>query len=181
MSYYMGDFYRGDYYRGDPGRRSTALAVRLPMPGVPAWMTGAPLGGMGMAGALAKRPGFFSGLMRRAAGVVTSPAAKAILGAVLPPIGGMAIGAAGAAAAMMRGRRGAVVAGAEAAPRGFHISKRTGRTVRNRRLNPYNPRALRRAVRRAHAFARMARRVISFTSPRAPRGRIHFKTRRRKK
>lgn len=51
--------------------------------------------------------------------------------------------------------------------------------VKNRRMNVGNSRALKRALRRAGGFARLARRVMSFTHPRAGRG--HFKIRRRAK
>jgi hypothetical protein len=51
--------------------------------------------------------------------------------------------------------------------------------VKNRRMNVGNARALKRALRRAGGFARLARRVMSFTHPRAGRG--HFKFRRRGK
>lgn len=51
--------------------------------------------------------------------------------------------------------------------------------VRNRRMNVGNARALKRALRRAGGFARLARRVMSFTHPRAGRG--HFKIRKRAK
>jgi hypothetical protein len=44
-----------------------------------------------------------------------------------------------------------------------------------------NPRALRRAIRRATGFARLARRVLHFVGPKAPRGRAVFKFKRRKK
>jgi hypothetical protein len=51
--------------------------------------------------------------------------------------------------------------------------------VKNRRMNVGNARALKRALRRAGGFARLARRVMSFTHPRAGRG--HFKFRKRAK
>ncbi len=51
--------------------------------------------------------------------------------------------------------------------------------VKNRRMNVGNARALKRALRRAGGFARLARRVMSFTHPRAGRG--HFKIRKRAK
>jgi hypothetical protein len=51
--------------------------------------------------------------------------------------------------------------------------------VRNRRMNVGNARALKRALRRAGGFARLARRVMSFTHPHAGRG--HFKVKARRK
>lgn len=49
--------------------------------------------------------------------------------------------------------------------------------VKTRRINIANPRALRRAVRRAQGFAKMARRVMTFVSAKAPKGRAKFKKR----
>lgn len=51
--------------------------------------------------------------------------------------------------------------------------------VKNRRMNVGNARALKRALRRAGGFARLARRVMSFTHPKSGRG--HFKFKRRAK
>ena len=82
-------------------------------------------------------------------------------------------GAAGAAAERIFGMRGAV-AGAPG-QRGFHISKKTGKLVRNRRMRVTNPKALRRAIRRARGFAHLAKQVLSFTAARAPRGRARFR------
>jgi hypothetical protein len=54
---------------------------------------------------------------------------------------------------------GAGAAGAiGAAGLGHHLL--AGHKRKHRRMNVYNPRALRRAVRRAHGFAKMARRVL---------------------
>jgi hypothetical protein len=47
--------------------------------------------------------------------------------------------------------------------------------VKTRRMNIANGRALRRAVRRAQGFAKMARRVLTFVSAHAPKGRAKFK------
>lgn len=47
--------------------------------------------------------------------------------------------------------------------------------VKSRRLNVANPRALRRSIRRAQGFAKLARRVMTFVSAKAPRGRAKFK------
>lgn len=155
-------------------------------------------------------PGFFSFLGRVAKTAVgfipgVGPIASKVLGAIPTGVGGSgraivkaggaaiikhpvlsAAGAAGAiglgsmAAGRSMGRAGMVPAG----HRGMHIEKRgkhAGQLIRNRRMNPYNPRALRRAVRRAHAFSKMARKILRFTSPHAPKGRAVFKFRRKKK
>ena len=63
--------------------------------------------------------------------------------------------------------------------RGMHVSKKTGKLVRNRRMRVTNVRALRRAIRRCTGFAHLAKRVLRFTSPRPPRGRAVFKHARR--
>lgn len=69
-------------------------------------------------------------------------------------------------------------------PRGVAMARGQARQLgllRHRRMNPYNPKALRRAVRRAQSFAKMARKVLRFVSPQAPRGRAIFKSRKRKR
>jgi hypothetical protein len=48
------------------------------------------------------------------------------------------------------------------------------------RMNPCNPRALRRAIRRARGFEKLARRVMGFSSPHKPKGRVYFKAKRRR-
>lgn len=47
--------------------------------------------------------------------------------------------------------------------------------VKSRRLNVANPRALRKAIRRAQGFSKLARRVMTFVSAKAPKGRAKFK------
>lgn len=48
-------------------------------------------------------------------------------------------------------------------PSGYHYAKDgSGRIVRNRRMNVANPRALRRAMRRAQGFEKLAKRAINF-------------------
>jgi len=55
------------------------------------------------------------------------------------------------------GRGGSLV------PSGYHFAKDgSGRLVRNRRMNVANPRALRRAMRRASGFEKLAKRAINF-------------------
>ena len=51
---------------------------------------------------------------------------------------------------------------------------------RHRRLDVTNVKALRRAIRRAKGFEKLARKVISFTSPGKAKGRGHFKTARKR-
>jgi len=50
-----------------------------------------------------------------------------------------------------------------ACPSGYHLAKDgSGRWVRNRRMNVANPKALRRAMRRAQGFEKLAKRSINF-------------------
>jgi hypothetical protein len=67
------------------------------------------------------------------------------------------------------------MAGGGCAPKGFHVCKsmlkhkphpcKTGVYVRNRHMNPCNPRALRRAIRRATRFTRLAMKTIHLVHP----------------
>lgn len=80
------------------------------------------------------------------------------------------------------GMGGAMPAGLGA--RGYHMSKpRRGvpsHLVRNRRMRVTNPRALRRAIRRARGFEKLARKVMHFVSTKKHSGRAVFRGRRRK-
>jgi len=153
MSYYMGDFYQGDPFWGGLfslakravgavtgfGGRSS-MVVRGPMPG----------GAMTRVGEMVRAG---AGTVQRAIikhPVISAAGAAGALGAL-----------GGAAAERMMGPGGAC-------PRGFHISKSKhakhfGACVRNRRMRVTNVKALRRALRRAHGFERIARRVCRIT------------------
>jgi hypothetical protein len=80
-----------------------------------------------------------------------------------------AAGAAGVAgAAMVEGAH--MMGGGGCAPKGFHHCKskhgcKTGVFVRNRHMNPCNPRALRRAIRRTTRFTRLAMKTIHLVHP----------------
>jgi len=158
-------YYEGDFYRGDPGFGSflsKAVSYGRGLLGV--GVGGPALGAVGkIAGGIMKLPG---GAKIISAGRVLSKHP------VLTAAG--AAGAIGAAGAMIGGRGGG------GGPRGFHMGKK-GHLVRNRRMRVTNPKALRRAIRRATGFARLARRVLRFTSPKAPKGRAIFKHRRAKR
>lgn len=192
MSYYQGDFYRGDFYQGDPGFFSFLGRKVLPsvaglLPGV-GGIAGKVLSRLPVPArrviatgtrAIIKHPVLSAA---GAAGVVGAIAAPATMGP-----GGGAMTMPGGAGVLEPGRL-PMLAGAPGM-RGFHMSKprrinpASGipHLVRNRRMRVTNVRALRRAIRRAHGFGRIARKVMRFTSPRPPRGRAVFKTRRRKK
>jgi len=51
----------------------------------------------------------------------------------------------------------------------------SGQPKKRRRMNVTNPRALRRAIRRARGFEKLARKVLGFTTPRKPKGRPYFR------
>lgn len=176
MGYYQGDFYEGDPFFGGLGR--------LLGKGVKA-LTGIGFGGRKKPGtallapaaagiaALAKSHPTLAGMASQAGQVIARhPIISAA--AAAGTIGMLSKGAMHPARAM------AMHPAMTAGMRGMHVSKRTGAVVRNKRMRVTNPKALRRAIRRANGFARLARKVLRFTSPRAPKGRAVFKHRKRK-
>jgi hypothetical protein len=171
MSYYgQGDYFpRGGYYRGDPGFFSflggvAKKAVGL-IPGVgPALSAGIEMATRKAAPKLLPEAGTLAargGMASKITGIIKSHPVISAAGAA--GVGGLASGVAGAVAAR--------------ALRGKHLFGVGGR--RRRRMNPCNPRALRRAIRRAHAFERLAKHVIGFSSPRKPKGHMYFKRKRK--
>ena len=176
MSYYMtGDFYKGRF-RGDPGFLSF-------------------LGkGLGIVGGLIPGVG---GIISKAGGALVKAGTPASHAVATPIVSGMktgitavgkvigghpvlsaagAAGAIGAIGGVMAGEHGMVPAGMK----GYHLSKKTGKMVKNRHMRVTNPRALRRSLRRIGGFSRLARKVIHITHPRA-RGRAVFRFKRRKR
>jgi hypothetical protein len=168
MSYYMGDFYRGDPgFFGFLGKafRGVASSAAGFIPGV---------------GPLAQK--VLSKIPTGARGAIESAGRAIIKHPVLSAAGAAGvIGLGGVDVGSHLARMG----GGGGAPRGFHVCKskrgcKSGMFVRNRRMNPCNGRALRRAIRRAHAFERLAKHVIGFSSPRKPKGHMYFKRKRKK-
>jgi hypothetical protein len=159
VSYYKGDFYQGDFYQGDPGMfslfgkvaRGIGSAAASFIPG---------FGGIASRAIskipIAARPGVGT-MVRGAAERVGTMVAKH---PVLTAAG--AAGTIGLLGGRTAGRMGMVPAG----QKGFHLSRRTGRMVRNRHMRVTNPKALRRALRRAHGFAKLAMRTIHLVHPR---------------
>lgn len=156
MSYYRGD-YRGDYYRGDP--------FGLPL-----------IGAVG--GFLAKK--VVPSIAKRAVGLISRPStAKAVAtaagGAVVSRYLGPLVQQRAALAPPpgmipkpgLRGKIQRLLPGGE-----------TG-YVRRRRMNVTNAKALRRAIRRARGFAKLAKKVLTFVDARAPRGRAKYKVAKR--
>lgn len=172
MSYYQGDFYQGDFYQGDPGFFSFLGKAVKGIAGVASsFIPG--VGGV-VSKAISKIPtGGKQLAMRAGSAMMKHPVLTAAGGAGL--IGGSAL------ATRMGTRMGAAGVGPATAMRGFHVSRKTGALVKNRRMRVTNPKALRRAIRRCAGFSHLAKRVLRFTSPRPPRGRAVFKHRRRRK
>ncbi len=140
------------YYMGDPGFFSIVKSLGSSLLGL------APGGGIVKAGLGAA--GRISTIAGKARGTI-------LRHPVISAAGGAAtIGLAGAGLGRMGMHAGAM--------KGFHVNKH-GKMVRNRRMRVTNPKALRRAIRRAHGFARLARKVLSFTSPRKHKGHMYFK------
>jgi hypothetical protein len=163
MPYYQGDYYgQGGYYQGDPGifgflGRAAKAALGF-IPGVgPALSTI-----VGVTGEVIRKPGVMQRVGRVAGGVV---ARHPVL---------TAAGAAGALGALGRMTAPGQMLGAAAAggcPKGFHPCKsrhgcKKGPCVRNRHMRVTNPRALRRGLRRATGFAKLAMRTIHLVHPR---------------
>jgi len=144
-------YYSGDYYRGDPGFFSVlgGLAKKAVgfIPGV------GPTLAQGIETLTAKRAGTAivkaseTGVLKR-----MGAGAKAVI-AKHPTLS--AAGAAGAIG-VAAGAGGAALRARMARGGGMH---------KRRRMNPCNVRALRRAIRRAHGFEKIAKRVMRFSAP----------------
>lgn len=157
MSYYarpMGD-YRTGGYAGDPGWLSSLWkGVKKVAPAIIGGMLGGPMGatigggfgGLSTPGTFPVPPGSFGGK-------VSFPGGLSVSGAVVPMAG---MGGKAPGTRMVPAPGGLV-------PSGYHMAKDgSGRVVRNRRMNIANPKALRRAMRRAQGFEKMAKRTINF-------------------
>jgi hypothetical protein len=153
-------YYKGDYYRGDPGFFSFLGRAAK---GIAGAVTGVNLsrGPKTTAGAIAPQmaPALYKSLPQRAgAALARHP--------VMAAAGTAALGALGIAGVSRMGVHPAVAAAAAGGlPKGYHISRKTGAVVRNRHMHVTNPRALRRALRRAHGFAKLAMKTIHLVHP----------------
>lgn len=159
MTYYRGDYYRGDYYmrRGDPGFLSflggAMKAVGGFIPGV-----GGIVSGIGEKLAEKGAPKASTAIVKSGTAAALSSAAisagKKMVGTALkhPVLTG--IGAAGIGGAVAGGAAGALVK---------HLA---GGGKKRRRMHATNTKALRRALRRAYAFEKIAMRTIKLVHPR---------------
>lgn len=164
MSYYgRGDYYRGDYYRGDPGvfsfiEKGAKALARAVIPGaglaIDAYRTIRKAVSPGTGGAAMTHAPYPSKVLEAAGGFVgrNLPQLPRALGLTEMP--------------MIAGPNGAC-------PKGFRLNKSSyflqdgtfipegTKCVRFRSMNPLNPRALRKGLRRAEGFERIARRTVN--------------------
>ena len=161
----MGD-YKTYGYAGDPGFLSSLWkGIKKIAPTIIGGMIGGPvgavIGGGGGGGQVATRPPVLTqqpGGGATYGGAVTFPGGMQI-GAVTqrPGVGRLPPYTAAGPGVLPGGGQGTMV------PSGYHWAKDgSGRLVRNRRMNVANPKALRRAMRRAQGFEKLARRSINF-------------------
>jgi hypothetical protein len=144
-------YYQGDFYRGDPGFLSflggALKTVGGFIPGVGGIVSniGEKIGAAGAKKATTAivKAGETSLLKRAGAGAKQIIAKHPVLSAA-GAAGAVGLAAGAAGSRLLRGRSGG----------GGH-----------RRMNPCNVKALRRAIRRAHGFERIAKKVMRFSSP----------------
>lgn len=169
MTYYRGDYYRGDYYRGDPFIGGIFRAAAPFIRGAAATVArrvgaaGRALAGM--------RPVQAAGRVAREVGIPTAVAVATTRGtqAIIPGGGGGGGESPNYAEGVGAGAPGMVMMGAKGmCPPGYHPNKsdsikgpKGSYCVRNRRMNPLNPRALRRALRRSEDFEQIAKRTVN--------------------
>lgn len=159
MTYYMGDYYRGvrgDYYRGDPGFLSVlggiAKTIGGFIPGV-----GPIISGIG-------------GAIEKAGTKSIAPAATSAIVKAVPP-GGMVRGVASRVGSVIQkhpvltGAGAAGLAGAAVGAGATRLLSRGRGGGHHRRMRVTNPKALRRAIRRTHGFAKLAMKTIHLVHP----------------
>lgn len=150
----MGD-YKTYGYAGDPGFLSGLWGViKKVAPTIIGGMIGGPVGavvaGAGAGGAARSPPKQLPAPGRQVVGQMTFP-------------GGTSIGLGLQAPQQQVLGPYDPSRGTGMVPSGYHYAKDgSGRIVRNRRMNVANPRALRRAMRRAQGFEKLAKRAINF-------------------
>lgn len=195
MPYYTGDavHYRGDYYRGDYYRGSIFSFVGKALGGVAKVGVNLVRSQLGLQAPAPSFPGVNYPVPQ-----LQAPAQTGFIniGGQGPQTGLLNFGGPGPIAQPMIGPGGMPIM------RGYHLNRSTYETrgggtsrwgaaghlavhqkgtvlVRNRHRNVGNARALKHALSRVSGFARLARRVMTFTHPRAGKG--HFKFRRKKR
>jgi hypothetical protein len=189
MSYYMGDYYAGDPGIGSFFKKALGFGASL-IPGVgglASKMLGKVLpGGKAAAAITAASQATSQAIVRHpalsVAGAAGALATSGMMGMGVARMGSRA-GAGMAIAGPLTGPARMPITPRYAPPgtKGYH-PKKLGRGlvasdiwVRNRRMNPFNPRAARRASRRLHSLVRAYRKYIGFVSAKRPKGRPYIK------
>jgi len=195
-AYQAGDYYRGDYYRGDGILAGIGGAIKGAVTGL---VKGGPIGAI--AGAI---KGGTTGLLGSGKSSLPPPPINmgTGIGSPIPslgsglvafkpppvPVGGDRQWDIGS---MLPGGRPLTYTQGGLCPAGYRLNKsghwRKNGTyvppasvcVKCRKMNVTNPRALRKGIRRAQGFAKLAKRVMSFVQARAPKGRALFRKKRR--
>lgn len=147
MPYYRGDYYRGDYYRGDPFIGPLIAAVGgVATKVLPALVKK----GVSSVGNILRKPGVGTAIAT-VGGVAGGRASSG--GALLPPPPPFANGGSMVPRPGIKGKIQRLLPFGET---GYY---------RRRRMNPANVKALRRAIRRAQGFERLAKQVGRFLQP----------------
>lgn len=167
MGYYRGDYYRGDYYRGDPflGALLGKVASKV-APKIGRWIGQRISGSGGKIAARAKAVGLdpemlmIGGATAAAGALGHHLAQRAQNSTVLGPMPTMGPMEQGGAMAQGGGNVAIFVS-----RDGRRIRKRWSvsqqRWIAIRKLNPLNPRALKRGLKRAQGFDKFARKTMN--------------------
>jgi len=197
MSYYMGDYYQGDYYRGDPGLFSfvgkalggiAKVGVGLvkgfagipSAPQVPLSLTSVPT--FQLPTQLPTPPRI--DVPQGTPGATPTPGIGGVLSRILPGgMSGYSLGAGCTIKGTHNNRSTYVTRGGGTSrwPQSVQVHPKGTECVKNRRMNVANPRALRRALRRAYGFEKLAMRTIRLIHPKKKASFGGFKKRRRSK
>jgi hypothetical protein len=167
----MGYYLQGDYYRraGDPGIfGAIGGAIKGAVGG---FISGGPFGAV--KGAVT---GGIAGAIGKTTSTIATPSGVTPISLMLPPAPGGLAGSVGVKigpvqvnplAALPGGAPLVSAASGSQAPRGYHLNKQASPRgpkgsywVRNRSMNPLNPRALRRGLRRQQGAVALMRRVL---------------------
>ena len=161
----MGDF-KTYGYAGDPGWLSSIWkGIKGIAPSIIGSMVGGPVGAVigGLGGGAPKPQKRLPAPPGTVGGSISFPGGTGVSvgwqpGALTPGQGRLPPFTASGPGVLPGGGRGGGMV-----PSGYHFAKDgSGRLVRNRRMNVANPRALRRAMRRAQGFEKLAKRAINF-------------------
>lgn len=157
MPYYMGDYYPGYRRVGDPGLFGTLGRVIGKAGGVIGKIAAGVAGGGIVGGVATALPVLFGQGGRQSPAPLPAPITPG--GGINLP-GPYRVNPTG----ILPGGKPFITREGGGVPSGYHLDKKTGSyAVRNRSMNPANPRALRRAIRREKRFVALARSVLRGT------------------